>query len=127
MIASSAPSRSDGADGVHGHVAATDDGHAVAVQHRRVRGLPVGAHEVDAGEVLVGGVDALEVLAGHVHEHRQARADGDEDRRRTWSRSSRSVQVLPTMALTSISTPSALRRSISAWTMSLGSRNSGMP
>ena len=41
-------------------------------------GVP-GAHQVDPGEVLVGGVDALEVLARDVHEHRQAGADGDED------------------------------------------------
>ena len=40
----------------------------------------VGAHQVDAGEVLVGRVDALEVLARDVHEDRQAGAVGDEDR-----------------------------------------------
>ena len=39
----------------------------------------VGAHQVDAGEVLVGGVDAVEVLAGDVQEDRQAGAVGDED------------------------------------------------
>ena len=39
----------------------------------------LGAHQVDAGEVLVGRVDALEVLAGDVQEHRQAGAVGDED------------------------------------------------
>ena len=38
-----------------------------------------GAHQVDAREVLVGRVDALEVLAGDVEEHRQAGAVGDED------------------------------------------------
>ena len=66
-------------DGVHGHVAAADDDDALAVQDRRVRVLAEGAHQVDAGEVLVGRVDALEVLAGDVHEHGQAGADGDED------------------------------------------------
>ena len=39
----------------------------------------VGAHEVDAGEKLVGGVDAVEVLAGNVEELRQTRASGDKD------------------------------------------------
>ena len=43
------------------------------------------------------------------------------------SRSSGRVKVLPMMAFGSILTPASLRRSTSAWTMSLGSRNSGMP
>ena len=42
-------------------------------------GVP-GAHQVDPGQVLVGRVDALEVLARDVHEDRQAGADGEEDR-----------------------------------------------
>ena len=50
------------------------------VEHRGVGARElVGGHQVDAGEVFVGGVDALEVLAGDVHEHRQAGAVGDED------------------------------------------------
>jgi hypothetical protein len=69
-----------GADGVHGDVAAADDRDALAAQDRRVRVGVVGAHQVDAGQVLVGRVDALEVLAGDVHEDRQAGADGHEDR-----------------------------------------------
>ena len=39
----------------------------------------IGAHQVHAGQVLVGAVDALEVLAGDAHEHRQAGPVGDED------------------------------------------------
>ena len=49
------------------------------LQDRRVGVRAEGAHEVDAGQVLVGRVDALEVLAGDVHEDRQAGADGHED------------------------------------------------
>ena len=40
---------------------------------------PIGAHQVDAGQVLVGRVDALEVLAGDAQEDRQAGPVGDED------------------------------------------------
>ena len=35
-------------------------------------------HQVDAGQELVGGVDALQVLAGDVHEHGQTGAGADE-------------------------------------------------
>ena len=42
-------------------------------------GVP-GAHQVDPGQVLVGGVDPLEVLARDVHEDRQPRTDREEDR-----------------------------------------------
>ena len=48
------------------------------MQHRSVRLWKlVGGHQVHAGEILVGGIDALEVFAGHIHEHRQARAVRD--------------------------------------------------
>ena len=43
------------------------------------------------------------------------------------SRSSGSVYVLPMIALASIFTPCSTSRLTSAWTMSFGRRNSGMP
>jgi len=51
-------------DGVHGHVAAAHDRHALAVQDRGVGVGVVGAHQVDAGQVLVGRVDALKFSPG---------------------------------------------------------------
>jgi hypothetical protein len=71
-----------GADGVHGRIAAADHGDApaAAVVDRRVEVLRVpGAHQVDAGEKLVGRVDAPQVFAGDVHEPGEAGAGGDED------------------------------------------------
>ena len=62
---------------VHGHVAAAHHGHARALRRRRVvLGEQERLHEVDAGEVLVGGHDVAEVLAGQAHEAGQARARG---------------------------------------------------
>ena len=57
------------AGGVHGHVAGADDGDALRVGlYRRVVVVAVGLHEVYTGEVLVGGVDAEQVLARDVQE-----------------------------------------------------------
>ena len=36
-------------------------------------------HQIDAREIFVGGINALQIFARHIHEHRQARAVGDED------------------------------------------------
>ena len=70
-----------GARGVHRHVAAAHDRDAPADEHRRVSpGKITGIHQVDARQVFVGGVNALQILARHVHEHGQARTVGDEDR-----------------------------------------------
>ena len=44
--------------GVHGHVAAADNSHLLVVEDGGLRPLLVGLHQVDTGEVLVGGVDA---------------------------------------------------------------------
>ena len=64
---------------VHGHVAAADHGHLFAHAHGGVRLREgVGLHQVDAGQKLVGRVDAVEVLAGDALEARQARAGADE-------------------------------------------------
>ena len=43
-----------------------DDGHGMARNDGRVAGLFVGLHQVHAGQVLVGGVDAAEGFAGDV-------------------------------------------------------------
>ncbi len=68
-----------GAHGIHRDIAATHDDDPMPVQHGRVRILAECTHQVDPSEVLVGRVDALEVLARDVHEHRQAGADRQED------------------------------------------------
>ena len=36
-------------------------------------------HEIDAGEELIRGIDAVEMLAGNAHELRQSGASGDKD------------------------------------------------
>ena len=66
--------------GVHSHVAAAHYRHLLALEGHDggIGALLVGLHQVDAGEELVGGVHTLEVLAGDVHEHGQARAGTDE-------------------------------------------------
>ncbi len=64
---------------VHGHVAAADDGDALGVVlYRRIVVVAIGLHEVDTGEVLVGGVDAEQVLARDIHELGQTGAGADE-------------------------------------------------
>ena len=70
-----------GARRVHRRVAAADDEHLLAAGLGQ-RGFVFRvepAHQVDAGEELVGRHDAEQVLARHVHEGRQARAGADED------------------------------------------------
>ncbi len=66
------------AGGVHGHVAAADDGGGAGVLQGGVVPLPVGLHQVDTGQVLVGGVHPRQGLAGDAHKHGQARAGTDE-------------------------------------------------
>lgn len=118
------------AHSVHRHVAAADHRDAPAVQHRRVgMGKLVGGHEVDAGEILVGGIDAFQVLAGSDHEDRQAGTVGDEDhiKKELFLQLRIRGSVRPMMTLHSIFTPASVRRSTSCSTIFLGSRNSGMP
>ena len=67
------------AGGVHGDVAAADDRGRLGVQDRRVAFFEISLHEVDTGQIFICRADALERLAGDVHEHRQARAGADED------------------------------------------------
>ena len=69
------------AGGVHGDVAAADDGHVLAV-HDGGLGTMVAAealHQVDTGQILVGGENAHQALAGDAGEHGQAGAGADED------------------------------------------------
>ena len=71
-----------GADRVERGVAAADHGHvlpAAVVDRLVVLGKAVRLHQVHAGEELVGGVDAVQVLARDVEELRQARSGRDED------------------------------------------------
>ena len=67
------------AGGIHSHVAAAYHGHLLVVEHGGWGIVLVGLHQVDAGQVLVGGVHANQGLAGDLHEHGQARAGADED------------------------------------------------
>ena len=83
------------AGGVHGHVAAADHAHAPPADDRRVVvGKGVGLHQVRAGEILVGRVDAAEVLAGHAHEAAAGRRRRRRTRRRNPSSSSSSSTVI---------------------------------
>ncbi|CDB30446.1 unknown [Firmicutes bacterium CAG:137] len=63
------PQAHGAAGAVHGHVAAAHHGHSLAPDDGRVGLLGVGLHQVGPGQVLVGGVDALEGLSGDVHKH----------------------------------------------------------
>ena len=66
---------------VHGGVAATNDHDvlAPALGQRRLMALDGALHQVDAGQKLVGRHDVEQVLAGHVHEARQAGAGADKN------------------------------------------------
>ena len=66
--------------GVHGHVAAAYHGHLLVVEDGGGAALLVGLHQVNAGEVLVGGVHAHQALTGDLHKHGQAGTGGDEHR-----------------------------------------------
>ena len=64
---------------VHRDVAAAHDAHLLAGVDRGEIILAPGLHQVVAGEELVGGEDAVEVLAGDVHELGQAGTGAHED------------------------------------------------
>ena len=64
---------------VHCNVAAADNRNACVLLDRSVALRLVCLHEVNSGEELVSGVNALEVLAGDIHESRQTCAGTDED------------------------------------------------
>ena len=63
---------------VHCNVAAADNRNACVLLDRSVTLRLVCLHEVNSGEELVSGVNALEVLAGDIHESRQTCAGTDE-------------------------------------------------
>ena len=65
----------------------------------------VGLHQVGARQVLVGRVDAVQVLAGNVQEPGQAGAGAQEDGVDTPARSSSTVAVLPTTKSVTSLTP----------------------
>ena len=72
-----------GADRVERRIAAADDGNVFAreIDHGFVVSWKfVGMHQVDARQKFIGGVDAIQVLAGNTHELRQPGAGPDEDR-----------------------------------------------
>ena len=62
---------------VHGCVAATDDGDGLAGQHRSVAAAS-SAHQVDARQVFVARHHTIQVLAGDVHEAREAGTRADK-------------------------------------------------
>ena len=66
------------AGGVHGHVAAADHRHSLGLDDGGIGFLGVSLHQVGTGQIFVGGQNALQRLAGDVHEHGQTRAGTDE-------------------------------------------------
>ena len=64
---------------VHGHVAAAHDCNLVRVEDRGGGAVLVGLHQIDTGQVLVGRVNAVGVLARHADKARQACARADKD------------------------------------------------
>jgi len=67
------------ADSIHSGITTSDDDDILAIEQRRVGILAGRIHEVDACQVLVAGENAVEVLAGYVHETRQTGTGADED------------------------------------------------
>ena len=69
-----------GAGPVHGDVAAAEGGDILAFDDGRVTfGEGIGLHQVGAGQVFVGRIDADEMFAGDLQEDRQPGADAQED------------------------------------------------
>ena len=66
------------AGSIHGHVAAAHNGDLLVMQDGSLAVGQVGLHQVDAGEVLVGGVHAYQGLARDLHKHGQAGTGTDE-------------------------------------------------
>lgn len=57
-----------------------DDHGALGMLDRRIHPFAVSLHQIAARQKFIGRIDALQVLARHVHEVRQAGAAADEDR-----------------------------------------------
>ena len=64
---------------VHCDVAAADNGDLLGAQDRGVGVFLVGLHQVDAGQVLIGRVNAVVVLARYAHEGGQTGARADKN------------------------------------------------
>ena len=64
---------------IHGHIAATDHDGLLASMDRREIVVSVGLHEVVPGQELVGGEDAVGILARDAHEAGQTGARADEN------------------------------------------------
>ena len=72
--------QTEGAAGsVHCHIAAAHDRHLFAGADGGLADGEIGLHQVGAGEELVGGVDALQALAGDAHEAGQTGTGTHED------------------------------------------------
>ena len=67
------------ARGVHRDVSSPHDRHALRAHDRRGGILPVSLHQIYAGQKLVGGIHAVEVLAFDPHEFGEPRARPDKD------------------------------------------------
>ena len=67
------------AGGVHGNVAAADDGDLLADADGGLAGGQICLHQVGAGQELVGGVHTLQALAGDAHEAGQTGTGTHED------------------------------------------------
>ena len=112
---------------IHRHVPAADDDDPLAVQDGGVAVGAPGAHEVDPGQVLVRGVDALEVLAGDVHEHRQPGTDREEDGVEPLAQLVEREGLADDRVGLDRDAGRRAAASTSCSTMSLGRRNSGIP
>src|SRR5690554_1150576 len=73
------PQTQGGTHGVHGGIATTNHRYTLTTHHGRIHTLTRGAHQVHAGEVLVGAQYAHEVFTGDVHETGQTSAAADEE------------------------------------------------
>ena len=64
---------------IHGHVAAAHNRNGLGMDDGRIGLLGVGLHQVGTGQVFIGGQNALQALAGDVHEHGQTGAGAHKD------------------------------------------------
>ena len=67
------------AAGVHGSIAAADDGHALSAYHRGGPPLASGAHQIHAGKIFIARHHAHAILAGNPHEARKPGSGGHEN------------------------------------------------
>ncbi len=65
--------------GVHGHVAAAHHSHLLAVEDGCLGIGLICLHQVDTGQVLIGGVHTHQGLSRDLHKHRQSGAGADKN------------------------------------------------